>query len=147
MPLFIPQSQLAADAKKLHELEATVTELTNSKIAFLARLTAGPESFSALGTVSDVVRDGVATHFTVGGDVAAVTIDAMGDRVILSPIKRQGEPGIPASVVVDLKNKTPEVDFDATSATRVYDAYELFDKGPRPSGSELAAGLNRHVAG
>ena len=76
-----------------------------------------------------------------------VTIDAMGDQVILFPIKRLGQPGIPASVTVSLANKTPEVDFDATSATRVYDAYEIFDKGPKPSGSELAAGLNRHVAG
>ena len=147
MPLFVPQTKLDADAKKLRQLEASVAGLTNSKVAFLARLTAGPESFSILGPVSDVVRDGVATHFNVGGDVAAVTIDAMGDQVILFPIKRLGQPGIPASVVVDLKNDTPEVDFDATSAKRVYDAYELFDKGPKPSGSELAAGLNRHVAG
>ena len=140
MPLFVPKA-------KIDDLQTQVTALRNSKVAFLARLTAGPESFSILGPVSDVVRDGVATHFTVGGDVAAVTIDAMGDQVILFPIKRLGQPGIPASVTVSLANKTPEVDFDATSATRVYDAYELFDKGPKPSGSELAAGLNRHVAG
>ena len=100
MPLFVPQTKLDADAKKLRKLEAIVAGLTNSKIAFLARLTAGPESFSILGPVSDVVRDGVATHFTVGGDVAAVTIDAMGDQVILFPIKRLGQPGIPASVTV-----------------------------------------------
>ena len=147
MPLFVPQTKLDADAKKLRQLEASVAGLTNSKVAFLARLTAGPESFSILGPVSDVVRDGVATHFTVGGDIMAVTIDAMGDRVILSPIKRQGEPGIPASAVIELKNDTPEVDFDAASAKLVYDTYELLDKGPTPSGSELAAGLNRHVAG
>ena len=52
-----------------------------------------------------------------------------------------------AIAVIELKNDTPEVDFDAASAKLVYDTYELLDKGPKPSGSELAAGLNRHVAG
>ena len=140
MPLFVPKA-------KIDDLQTQVTALRNSKVDFLARLTAGPESFSFLGLVSNVIRDGVATHFTVGGDIMAVTIDAMGDRVILSPIKRQGEPGIPASVVVDLKNETPEVDFDDESAAQVYDTYELFEVGPKPSGAEVAKGLNRHVAG
>jgi len=140
MPLFVPKA-------KIDDLQMQVTALRNSKVDFLARLTAGPESFSFLGLVSNVIRDGVATHFPVGEDIMAVTIDAMGDRVILSPIKRQGEPGIPAYIVVDLKNETPEVDFDDESAAQVYDTYEIFDKGPKPSGSELAAGLNRHVAG
>ena len=140
MPLFVPKA-------KIDDLQTQVTALRNSKVAFLARLTAGPESFTALGPVSDVVRDGVATHFTVGGDIMAVTIDAMGDRATLVPVKRQGEPGIPASVVIELKNDTPEVDFDAASAKLAYDTYELFKNGPKPSGSELAMSLNRHVAG
>lgn len=123
-------------------LFARVTELENSKVAFLSRLEAGPESFGILGPVSDIVRAGVVTRFNVGGDIMAVTIDAMGDKVVLEPIKRKGQV---KAVVVDLKNETPEVDFDADSAALVYDTYDLFDRGPAPSGAQIAASLNRHV--
>jgi hypothetical protein len=119
-----------------------VTELKNSKIAFLARLEASPTSFGILGAVSDIVRDGVVTRFIVGGDIMRVTIDAMGDRAILEPISRanQFKP-----VVIDLANKTPEVDFTPETAAQAYATYKLFAEGPAPTGAQLAAGLNRHV--
>ena len=101
MPLFVPQSQLAADAKKLHELEATVTGLTNSKIAFLARLTAGPESFSALGTVSDVVRDGVVTDFIGAVDLVRRLKARVEERLGCTLTAAHGAypPGVPRSDV------------------------------------------------
>lgn len=123
-------------------LQAQIVALQNSKVSFLARLEAGPESFGILGAVSNIVRAGYVTRFTVGGDIMAVTIDAMGDKVVLEPIKRKGQV---KAVVVDLKNETPEVDFDADSAALVYDTYDLFDRGPAPSGAQIAAGLNSHV--
>ena len=125
------------------DLHARITHLENSKAAFLARLEATPDSFRIIADVSDVERDGVLTHFTLGGDVARVTVDAIGDRVTLAPLRRadQYQP-----VVISLQNETPEVDFDERSASRVLAVYEAFRDGPKPTGAELAAGLNRHVA-
>lgn len=131
----------------IQNLRAEVAALRNSKKATLARVNASPLSFEAAGyPVSDVFVSGFTTSFIVGGDVARVTVDAMSDVVTLQPIKRAGEDGVDESVVVDLLNKTPEVDFDAESAGRVYDAIELFDKGPKPTGEQIAVGLNAHVA-
>ena len=125
------------------DLEATVRQLVNSKLAFLARLTSSPESFGVIDEVSEVARDGALTHFTLGDNIARVTIDAIGDSVTLTPLLRaeQYRP-----VTIDLKNETPEVDFDEVTAAQLYDVYKQFRDGPDPSGTELAAGLNRHVA-
>mgnify|MGYP001598844133 CR=1 FL=1 len=124
------------------ELLAEINKLKNSKAVFLSRLEASPKSFGILGAVSDVVRDGVVTRFNVGGDVARVTIDAIGDKVTLAPIKRASQF---KAVVIDLANEAPQVDFTPETAEQVYATYKLFDEGPAPTGAQLAAGLNSHV--
>ena len=142
----VSQTKLDAATKDLKVLEGKIKELTNSKAVFYDRLTETPESFEIIGVVSDIIRDGIVTYFTVGGDVMRVTVNPMADTVTLSPMKRQGEPGI-AEVVVELSNKMLDVDFTDVAAAQVYDTYELFEVGPKPSGAEVAKGLNRHVAG
>ena len=124
-------------------LRAEVNEMKNSKKAVLARLNASPESFSALGEVSDVVRDGFTVSFTIGGDVARATVDTLGDSLALVPIKRADQF---KAVVFDLANETVAVDIDPETAEEVYDTYQVFDKGPKPTGAALAAGFNAHVA-
>lgn len=124
-------------------LKAQVNELQNSKKAFLARLNGSPSSFAVFGPVSDVVQQGVITTFVVGGDVMRVTVDAMGDQATLEPIRRSKQL---SPVVVPLSNETVEADFTPETAKKVYQTYQLFTHGPRPSGEELAAALNGHVA-
>ncbi len=131
-------------AEKLAAQSARIDALENSKRAFLARLEAAPESFEAIAPVSNVTRDGVFTTFDLDGDVARVTIDAIGDRVVVQPVRHAKHFN---PVVIDLRNDTLEVDFDYVSATELFDVYRSFRDGPGPSVADLASGLNRHVAG
>ena len=125
------------------DLQAQIAALQNSKAAFLPRLQSLQASFATLGEVTDVTRDGVITHFTVGGDVMRVTVDAMADQVVLVPVKLGNQL---SSVTIPLDNSAVDVDFTPKAARQVYDTYELFDRGPKPSGEEIAAGLNGHLA-
>lgn len=130
-------------SSEVKALRAEVNAMKNSKKAVLARLNASPASFAVLGEVTDVVRDGFTVSFTIGGDVARATVDTLGDSLALVPVKRADQF---KTVVFDLANETVAVDIDPETAEEIYDTYQVFDKGPKPTGETLAAGFNAHVA-